>query len=131
MSTTPTSCNTDSSHANSELYSEVLPLSPPTTAVTLPSLYDVIRLPLSESEGVTTEVENGILRDKIPPYAETNVYESLPDPFPGQDEEEEYSSLDRRRNYATLEPYTGSGAPRKEIAQYQGEEEEEYAHLHH
>lgn len=88
---------------------------------------------MGKSEGVCPESDcehDGIARGKIPSYAETNLYEVLSDPPSCMDKDGGYSSLDRRLEYATLEPYIGSKSLKRK--QYQKEkEDEEYSHLHH
>lgn len=87
-------------------------------------------------EGASTQRDcehDGIAQERIPSYAETNLYEVLSDPPSCLDKDGGYSSLDHRWEYATLEPYTGSRSlKRKDIVQYQKEKEDnEYSHLHH
>ena len=71
---------------------------------------------------------------------ESNLYESVSDPFSSLDASGEYSTLERRRGYATLEPYTGTGGTLrlKQLGKKEEEsgkggagEDEEYAHLNH
>lgn len=86
----------------------------------------------NERDCLKTE-HDGIAQEKIPPYAQTNVYEVVSDPTSSLDKEGGYSSLDHRWEYATLEPYIGAGSSRrKDIVQYHGgKKNDEYAHLHH
>ena len=152
-STTHTS--SDSSHDYSDIYSELLPPATPNAATTgVPSFYDVIR-PVpefaesdereegegereeGEGEGGEGEGEEGdqgeaaTLHEKIPPCAQTTMHKApVPSLDPYRDEEEQYSTLEHKRHYATLEVYTGSSsAPQTAKEQEDEEEEEQYAHL--
>ena len=72
---------------------------------------------------------------------EGNLYESVSDPFSLLEASGEYSTLEQRRGYATLEPYMGTGGTlrlkqlgkreEKEVGEGGAKEEEEYAHLNH
>ena len=157
VSTPPVTSSSSSYLINGgELYSEVLPVEPEvlsTAAVALPSFYDIVRPPAPlpgtrgggdscggegcmEGEGIECDgVTCSMQRQSL---AEGNVYETLSDPVSCLDEKGDYSSLERRRGYATLEPYIGSPiTPRigLRLGQYvkecEQEDEEEYAHLHH
>ena len=129
---------------------------------TLPSFYDVIRPHENletdasstdnltggeEREGEKLEIpkkaqsevndEENLYEETQPTTRESNLYESVSDPFSSLEGSGEYSILERRRGYATLEPYTGVGGTlrMKQLAR-EGEgkgggEEEEYAHLNH
>ena len=146
-SASTTHMSSDSSHDYSDIYSELLPPATPNAATTgVPSFYDVIR-PVPEfvesdeqeegegeggegegEEGDQGEAENqATLHEKIPPCAQTTV---PPVPSLDPDEEEQYSTLEHTRHYATLELYTGSSsAPETAKEQENEEEEEQYAHL--
>ena len=82
--------------------------------------------------------------DKKSSGGESNLYESVSDPFSLLEASGEYSTLERRRGYATLEPYTGTGGTLRlkqlgkkvEDEAEEGErgaveDEEKYAHLNH
>ena len=158
------STSSSSCHTSTELYSEIPSLSttasPARSAAldTLPSFYDVIRPHGDPGEGVTSEEGEegeseeigdddtttqpksgeGNLYEFTQPQSchESNLYESVKDPFSSLDGSGEYSTLERRRGYATLEPYTGTGTLRmkqlkKEDEEEQGKEDEQYAHLYH
>ena len=143
---------------------------PPTTNTTttipsLPSFYDVIRPHEEEGDdvvetsstgereegegkgegndcGCSVEKAQGNVYDEQTgsKSRESNLYESVSDPFSSLDASGEYSTLERRRGYATLEPYTGTGGTlrlkqlgKKEEESGKGgaREDEEYAHLNH
>ena len=129
--------------------------SPDHAAATLPSFYDVVRLPTvqgdaqvmandGDGEGKEEREEegnkkvkgsNGVLDNKSRPAVEANMYATLTDcPVSCQDENGDYSSLERRRGYATLEPYTGTLTHHSVVekkTEKTEKEDEEYAHLHH
>lgn len=142
--------SSSSYQTDGELYSEVMPAvsdSSNNAGVALPSFYDIVRLPAplpgarvgEDEERVErggSECDDGVVcSKKRRSVAEGNLYESLSDPVTCLDEKGDYSSLDRRREYATLEPYTGSRTTRNglRLGQHTKESdiEEEYAHLHH